>query len=273
MKTTFTFLFFLLLSKISYADENIRIYKLNCGYIQFKEIGYFSDTGDYDGKSGNINVPCYLIKHPKGNLIWDTGLSMSLMGKPNVNVIGATESVSKDLEQQLKQIGIGLQEIKYVAFSHLHADHAGNADLFKTSTWLIQKKEYDFATHTPAPIGINQLNFASIEKVTKNLLEGDYDVFGDGSVKIIFTPGHTPGHQSLLLNLKKSGNVILAGDLYHFKTSQKKRRIPIFNYSRAETLASIDRIETLAKIKNAKIIIQHEIKNGIEFPELPGYLE
>lgn len=220
-----------------------------------------------------MSVWCYLIKHPKGYLMWDTGLTQALIGKPATNVIGATESVTSSLENQLKELGLNFNDINFVSFSHMHADHSGNADLFKNSTWILQQKEFDYATRSPAPIGIDPKNFSTMNEAKKVMIDGEYDVFGDGTIKLFATPGHTPGHQSLIVHLKKAGNIIFAGDLYHFTASKLYKRVPIFNSSRAETLASMDRISKLAKSKKAKVVIQHEKESEVKFPVFPQYLD
>lgn len=278
MKTTNRILlsvFFILSSSwaLASANESIRMYRLNCGNIDFKDLSYFSDTGDYDGHAGELVVPCYLIKHPKGWLMWDTGLPEALIGKPNINMLGAKETVATTIESQFKVIGISMKDINFVSFSHLHGDHAGNANLFKGATWIMQKKELSFALMTPPPPGINPELFSALKTVKKIEADGDYDVFGDGTVKLLIAPGHTPGHQVLSITLAKKGTYILAGDLYHLDYSRKHHLVPIFNTSRAETLASIDRIEKLAKVKKATVITQHEPKDEKLFPALPKYLE
>lgn len=262
---------FVVLSMFSFTSfASVRLYKLDCGQIDFKDLSFFSDTGDFDGKSGKMVVSCYLIKHPKGILMWDTGLTENLIGKPATNVIGATESVQLKLEEQLKAIGLGFKDITHVSFSHFHADHAGNANLFKDSTWILQKKELNFIKGSP--IGVIPELFSKISEVARIEVDGDYDVFGDGSVKLLFAPGHTPGHQVLALELKR-GNYLLAGDLYHLEHSREKKLVPVFNPSRAETLASIDRVEKYAKVKKAKVIIQHGPVSSLQVPALPKYLD
>jgi len=253
--------------------EPIRLYRLDCGKIDFKDLSFFSDTGDYDGKGGELVVPCYLIKHPKGWLMWDTGLSNSLIGKPEVNMLGATETVSSSIESQLKAIGITFKDINFVSFSHSHADHTGNAELFKDATWILQKRELEYASAKPTPGGIKPEYVSLLNSVKKTQIDGDYDVFGDGRVKLLFVPGHTPGHQAISIKLEKSGTYILAGDLYHMDYSREHQLVPIFNYNRAETLASIHRIEALAKVRKAKVITQHEPKDEKLFPILPKYLD
>jgi N-acyl homoserine lactone hydrolase len=278
MKTTYRILLgylFILFSSgaLAASVEPIRLYRLSCGNINFPDLSSFSDTGDYDGHSGEMVVPCYLIKHPKGWLMWDTGLPEALIGKSNINMLGAKETVSATIESQLKTIGVSLKDITFVSFSHMHGDHAGNANLFKDATWILQKKELSFALAAPPPPGIDPELFSALKTAKKIEVDGDYDIFGDGTVKVLIAPGHTPGHQVLNVTLRKNGTYILAGDLYHFDFSRKHHLVPIFNSSRAETLASIDRIEKLGKNKKAKVITQHEPKDAKLFPELPKYLE
>jgi glyoxylase-like metal-dependent hydrolase (beta-lactamase superfamily II) len=161
-------------------------------------------------------------------------------------------------------------DITYVGFSHFHSDHTGNANLFASSTWLIQKKEFEFANSKPAPFGVDPKTFSDYRKEKINLLDGDFDVFGDGTVRILFAPGHTPGHQILLVKLSQKGYIILAGDLYQRKQSEKDRLVPGYNTSRAETLASMDRVERLAKNLKATVIAQHSME---DFAVLPTYPE
>ncbi len=105
------------------------------------------------------------------------------------------------------------------------------------------------------------------------LISGDYDVFGDGSVKILNTPGHTPEHQSLLLRLSQNGVIILSGDLFHQKTSYEPLRVPVFNTSRANTIASADRIRALLKNTQGRLIIQHDAHDFEKLPKFPEYLD
>jgi len=257
--------------KSAAAGAEVRLYALDCGRLEFKEMGFFSDTGEYDGTSGKLFASCYVIKHPKGTLLWDTGLGDKIAESPQgVDLFGGLihESVPVTLQAQLKEIGLAPADVSFVAFSHLHADHAGNANLFAASTWILNPKEVAWATATPPPLGVDPSVFSSYKNAKTQSIDGDYDVFGDGSVKILKAPGHTPGHAVLQVKLKKAGVVILSGDLYHLRESRAFGRVPTFNDSRADSLASIARIEKIVKNTKARFVIQH---NGDDFKTLPKF--
>jgi N-acyl homoserine lactone hydrolase len=254
------------------STDGVRLYAMDCGHFDFKNLTPFSDTGEYDGKPGPLADPCFLIHDPKGWLLWDTGLTDKLVGSPQDGALpGSRMSRERSLASELKQLGLTPGDITYVSFSHLHADHAGNANLFGSSIWLLQEKELAYATSTPAPRGIDPSTFSDYPRVQKKLLNGDYDVFGDGLVRILSTPGHTPGHQVLLVKLPSKGYVILTGDLYHLEQSRDERLVPVFNTSRAETLASIDRVERLAKNLRATVVVQHATEDFGKLPQFPDY--
>jgi N-acyl homoserine lactone hydrolase len=114
----------------------------------------------------------------------------------------------------------------------------------------VQKAEYEWPGADGAP------RFNPNHPVT--LLEGDRDVFGDGSVVIISTPGHTPGHQSLLVRLPKTGTIVLSGDAVHFKANWDNRRVPPFNTDKDKTLASMQRIADIVAKENGQLWINHD---------------
>jgi glyoxylase-like metal-dependent hydrolase (beta-lactamase superfamily II) len=254
--------------------REIRLYALDCGHVTFKDSGLFSDTGEYDGKPGALVVPCFLIRHSRGTLLWDTGLSDKIAETLNgVESDGFHMSLSTTLASQLKALGLAAGDVTYVAFSHLHFDHTSNANAFGASTWIMNGSELKWALGTPTPFGVDPASFSAYSKAKSQTIEGDHDVFGDGTVRILKTPGHTPGHQVLLLQLRKSGTVILSGDLYHMRDNRKFRRVPTFNSSRAETLASIDRIERIIKNRKARLVVQHDPIDFAALPMFPAYLE
>src|SRR5262249_26312303 len=157
----------------------------------------------------------------------------------------------KTLAGQLEQLGVKPSDIKFVAVSHTHPDHIGNVELFPQATLLVQKLEYDW----PLPSGAAR--FKAEHPATK--LAGDHDVFGDGSVIILSTPGHTPGHQSLLVTLPKTGAVILSGDAAHFKDNWDNRRVPAFNTDKEQTLASLQRIADMLAQHHGQLWINHDL--------------
>ena len=117
--------------------------------------------------------------------------------------------------------------------------------------------------------------YAPLETVKTTLIEGDgdHDVFGDGSVIIVQAPGHTPGHTVLLLNTANSGKVLLAGDMWHLAEAREKRTVPQFNVDRAQTLASMDKVEALAASTSARVIRQHVPEDFNSLPKFPKALE
>jgi len=251
------------------APVEVRLYALNCGHLEFRDKSFFSDTGEYDGQSARIVAPCFVIRHPKGVLVWDTGLSPDF--PRGVNAAGVSGGFEGSVTQMLAQIGMRPADVTWLSFSHLHSDHTGNANLFKSATWILNATELKWAL--AGGQFVEEPTFSLYKGAKQRLIDGDYDVFGDGTVRILKTPGHTPGHQVLLLKLRQAGTVILAGDLYHFHTDRTERLVPIFNTSRAETLASFDRVERIARNTHARVVIEHSPEDFKALPAFPGYLD
>jgi N-acyl homoserine lactone hydrolase len=253
-----------------------RLYAMDCGRVKIKDGAMFADTGEYDGRPIDAVASCYLVRHPKGMLIWDTGLSDELAKSPDgVEAAGGNFhlSVTTPLVKQLEQIGVTPQDVSFIAFSHLHFDHTGNANLFGQSTWLMNRLELAAALGEPPSFGMDPASISAHKAAKVELLDGDRDVFGDGSVRILSAPGHTPGHQVLLLQLGKAGVVVLSGDLYHTRENQKQHRVPVFNTNRADTLASFDRIDKIVKHRKARFVIQHVKEDLAALPKFPAYLD
>jgi glyoxylase-like metal-dependent hydrolase (beta-lactamase superfamily II) len=253
----------------------VRLYALDCGHATFADMGMFSDTGEYDGKPGKIADPCFLIQHPKGILLWDTGLGDRFAAhSEGVDVMpGIHVTVQETLVDQLKSLGLAPAAVTYVAFSHFHFDHTGNANEFTKSVWIINKSELSAALSASPPSGEQPDTFSGYKSAKTQMIDGDYDVFGDGTVRILKAPGHTPGHQVLEVRLSKSGTVILSGDLYHLSANREFKRVPVVNTDRSDTLASMDRIEKIAKNTHARVIVQHDPQVFDSLPKPPAYLE
>ncbi len=271
----FLLLFFLLAGA---AHAQVRLYTLECGRATAADGGFLSDTGEYDGKPLSVADPCFLVRHPKGTLLWDTGLGDALAdaqpGKEKApGVSGAIGMrVPVKLVDQLKAIGLAPADITYVAFSHLHFDHTGNANLFTASTWILNKAELAWGL-SPGAFAVKPETWSAYKGVKTKMIDGDLDLFEDGSVRILKTPGHTPGHQSLLLRLKRAGAVVLSGDLYHVRENRTYRRVPTFNVERADTLASMDRIERIVKNTHARLVVQHDERDFASLPKFPAFLD
>ncbi|WLB57972.1 N-acyl homoserine lactonase family protein [Bradyrhizobium japonicum] len=231
-----------------------KLYVLNCGEGTAGDISRWT-PGLNEGKSMDFVDSCYLIKHSnKGWFLWDTGIADAVAAMPNGLVPADPKAVTwrrpKTLAAQLEQLGLKPDDVKAMAVSHTHPDHTGNVELFPQATLYVQKAEYDW------PGANNEPRFKPSHPV--ELLTGDEDVFGDGSVTILSTPGHTPGHQSLLVKLPKTGAVVLSGDAVHFKDNWDNRRVPSMNANKDQSAASMQKIaDTLTKEK-AQLWINHD---------------
>ena len=230
-----------------------KLYILNCGEGVAGDISRWS-PGLNEGKSMDFVDNCYLIKHAQGWFLWDTGVTDAVAAMPDGLAPADPKAVfwrrPKTLIAQLEQLGVKAADLKGMAISHTHPDHVGNVEMFPATMLFVQKAEYDW------PGANNQPRFKPEHPVTK--LEGDGDVFGDGSVTILSTPGHTPGHQSLLVKLPKTGAIVLSGDAVHFKGNWDNRGVPGMNFNKDQTLASMQKIsDTLTKEK-AQLWINHD---------------
>ena len=230
-----------------------KLYILNCGEGVAGDISRWS-PGVNEGKSMDFVDTCYLIRHAQGWFLWDTGISDAVAAMPNGLAPADPKAVywhrPKTLVAQLDQLGVKPADIKAMAVSHTHPDHIGNVELFPATMLYVQKAEYEW------PGANNEPRFKPGHPVTE--LEGDRDIFGDGSVTVVSTPGHTPGHQSLLVKLPKTGAVLLSGDAVHFRDNWDNRRVPSINFSKEQTLTSMQKIaDTLVK-EHAQLWINHD---------------
>ena len=246
------------------AQSVDRLYVMDCGHNAALDQSRWS-PGVNVGKPLDLSDNCYLMRHGSEWLLWDTGYPDAVADKPIVSPVG-TATRPKKLAAQLEVIGVKPADIRYVAVSHTHGDHIGNVDMFPASTLLIQKAEFDWAF---AP-GKNP-PFKAERPLRK--LEGDLDVFGDGSVTIVSTPGHTPGHQALLVRLAKTGFVILSGDSSHFKDNWENKRVASMNTSAEQTQASYKRIADLMAEKKAELWINHDKPQSISQKRSPQFYD
>jgi glyoxylase-like metal-dependent hydrolase (beta-lactamase superfamily II) len=227
-----------------------RLYILQCGEVHAPDQSRWS-PGVNVGKPIVNSDNCYLIRHGKDWLLWDTGYNDDYAGKPDGTKSGDSVVFRKEsLAAELAALHLKPAEIRYVAISHMHPDHTGNVDLFPTSTIVMQRVEYDAIEALPKPPFTGQHSVLT--------LAGDWDVFGDGSVTILSTPGHTAGHESLLVRLKKTGNVVLSGDAVHFKDNWDNRRVPSMNVDKDKTLASMQRLADVMAQNHAQLWINHD---------------
>lgn len=252
----------------------VKLIAMDCGHLSVKDATRMSDDGSYNGQKKELADPCYLIRHERGDLLWDTGLPSSVAAAP-VETATSTATLAKTLEAQLAELSLTPADIEFLSFSHLHYDHTGNGNLFAGSTWIVDKDERDAMFTDEARKTDNFKAYSALENARTVLIEGDadHDVFGDGSAIIVQTPGHTPGHAILLLHTANSGNVLLSGDMWHVAESRETRRVPTYNFDKAKTLASMDKVEAMAAAHNAMVILQHVPEDFDKLPKFPAALE
>jgi N-acyl homoserine lactone hydrolase len=223
----------------------------------------------------DMSVTAYLIVHPRGTLVWDTGVIPDELVKPE-GTVEARATVHTTLSGQLAAIGYKPADITYLALSHNHYDHVANANEFAGSTWLVQKAEREvmFPEKPPEKQNTAAPRFSALKNARTKLLDGDYDVFGDGTVILVSTPGHTPGHQSLFVKLAKTGPVVLSGDLYHYPAERTLKDFnPYGGKTSDQELASRAKLEAFMKEKGATLWIGHDILWFAQVKKSPAYYE
>ncbi len=253
-----------------------RLYVFDCGLLNFEDISAFSVSND-ETDVRQMFVPCYLIEHESGRLLWDSGLPLDFAGGGVIDRRpGTWARYDVSIVEQLAALDLTPQDIDYLALSHFHFDHVGGANAFADSTLLVQQAEFEaaFAPQQGNAVGGYDRNlFSALENSERVLLNGDHDVFADGTVRIISTPGHTPGHQVLLVDLAETGPVVLSGDLYHLEESRAWRRVPTFNADAEQTLESMDKVETLLEETGARLWIEHNLELASRLRKAPEFYD
>ena len=256
------------------APKSPRLYVFDCGTIHAMSVEtYGFKVGEVPMR--DFIVPCYLVVHPKGTLMWDVGVvADGLLPADGSPYNQGISTVRKGLKPQLAAIGYTPADITYLSLSHYHSDHTANANDFAGSTWLVRQAERDaMFAEKPARI-IQQDSFKALKDSKTIILKQDeYDVFGDGKVIIKSAPGHTPGHTVLYLKLKKSGPILVAGDLYHFPEERTMNRFPTFEFDKTQSAASRAMIDQFLKKTGAQLWIEHDLATFEKLKKAPEFYE
>jgi len=254
--------------------KSVRLYIFDCGVIHTQNGDAYSLKKE-EMASTEMSIPCILVAHPKGTLMWDNGdipdrLFPAGGGQATLGVV----TQDKPLLPQLAAAGYLPSDITYLSMSHYHGDHVANANAFAGSTWLVRKVERD-RMFSGEPILRSPIENYSALKDSKTIIldKDDYDVFGDGTVVIKSTPGHTPGHNVLYLKMKKTGPVVLSGDLYHYPEERSLNRLPPGDFNKEQTAASRAALEIFLKKTGAQLWIEHDITQNRKLKKAPQYYE
>jgi N-acyl homoserine lactone hydrolase len=248
----------------------MKLWRLDGG--QFRTpLNAFSDTLDYPGECATLTNSCYLIDHNNGVMLFDTGFPAS-MSEPLDPLNGVTSMAGVPIYQQLADVGFSPADVNILALSHHHLDHTGQAELFPQARLLLGRQDIDAlrARHAPFYSEPGRLSRWLSGTGRMDPVDGDWDIFGDGAAVMLALPGHTPGHHGLLVRLPDTGPVLLSADTVHF-AAQLVGRVPSFNTSRAESLASIDRVRNLVTNLNAKLISSHDPQDIAKLPAYPAF--
>ena len=257
-----------------------KLYRLDCGRSLANDESVWT-PGENQGRSIEFSSTCWLVKRGNQWLLWDTGVPEATFNDPNgwstlPKLI--VYHLDKTLTGQLAEIGLKPLDVTYVAISHTHGDHIGNVGLFPDAEILLQRTEYEWIHGGNGPNeNVNQL-MALARRLMGNpghlrLIHGDLDVFGDGSVTLVSTPGHTPGSQSLLVHLKNSGFIILSGDVVHLEENFAKSRVPSLNTDKQASVESMEKIRQLITTYNATMFINHDKKQTDGLKLLPAFYD
>lgn len=249
----------------STAAPDVEMWRLDCGEFKDFNIESMSDVFAYPGRKKTLSNGSYLIRHGRQLMLWDTGFSPSSIRK-----YGPGIAMNRTLVAQLKSVNVEPEQISIIGLSHWHFDHTGQAADFPKARLLMGKEDFDYMAgkredSTPEDIAPWLGAGSNLEKVV-----GDDDIFGDGSVVMLATPGHTAGHHSLLVRLPTFGPVVLSGDVWHFSEQVINDGVPVENFNRADTLASMDRLKKILRSLNATLVIQHEPADIDKLPVFPA---
>ena len=250
-----------------------RLYVFDCGDIKGLDPGLFRFKKE-DLAETDFVVTCYLIAHPRGTLMWDTGVIPDSSFKGDAPVTEGRSTVTRPLKAQLAAAGYRPSDITYLAMSHYHSDHTANANDFAGATWIVQQAERD-VMFADKPAGIIRPEHYDLLKTSKTIVlkNEDRDVFGDGTVVLKTTPGHTPGHQVLFVKLAKTGPILLAGDLYHYPEERTFKRFPTFEFNVEQSAASRARMDDFLKQTGAQLWIEHDKPTHATLKKAPAYYD
>jgi len=270
--TTLSLILSILWANKASSHSDIKLYAMDCGTLDVSDMSSLASEGQFDGQKTKMVNPCFLIRHPKGDLLWDTGHIDSMADTSDGEVNGVWHSkMNIKLITQLNLLAITPKDIEYLSLSHIHPDHSGNANKFVESTFIVNELEHKYMFSEPAKSMFGDY-YSALKNSKTILFNAEHDVFNDSSVIIKSMPGHTPGSSVLLVRLVKAGNVILTGDLY---LHARGRELGTMLQHNDQELTTVSRsnFESVVNKENAQVIIQHEKHDFERLPKFPQFLD
>lgn len=257
-----------------------RLYMLQSGSLKCKVHNIKMNQGC--GADYEIPVPFFLITHPAGHTIIDGGNPVEVAEDPHRYWGGIADTYYPVLRkedgcvEQLQRLGIKPEDVRYVLQSHLHLDHTGAVGRFPNATHIVQRAEYEYA-FTPdwfAKGGYIRADFdrPGLKWLFLNGHADDYyDVYGDGTLTTIFTPGHAPGHQSVLVRLPNSKPMLLTIDAAYTLDHWNEKALPGFLASAVDSVRSVQKLRSLAEKTGAAVVTGHDPDAWPAFKKAPDF--
>lgn len=256
------------------APSSVRLYVIDCGKLDIPDITPYQ-LARSEIATSLMSVPCFLIAHPRGTLMWEVGaVPDAMIPAGGTGTLRRYGTSTKRLAASLAEIGYAPSDITYLSFSHFHWDHVGNSNLFANATWLVRKLERDQMFSDPPSPRTEPANFSALRNAKTTIIAGaDHDVFGDGSVVIKSAAGHSPDHQVLFVRLARTGPVLLSGDLYHYPEERTLSRVPSTEFNAAQTVAARAEVERFLAQTKAQIWIEHDFTADAKLKKSPLFYD
>ncbi|NOT43481.1 MAG: N-acyl homoserine lactonase family protein [Acidobacteria bacterium] len=264
------------------ASAPIRLYVFDGGTLESDPTRYRLQPQEV--QTTQLAITAFLVVHPRGTLMWDTGGVADDTwvpgGQPVARRIMLSDgrvrpvSIRQSLTAQLAAAGYAPSDITHLALSHYHWDHVANANLFAGATWLARPAERAAMFPPSPPVVAAPSTFAALRNSqTVDVGTGEHDVFGDGTVLLLPTPGHTDGHQALYVRLASTGGVVLTGDLYHYPEERTLNRLPTADVDVERTRASREWLDAFLTRTGASLWIQHDLTAMTALRKSPAFYD
>jgi N-acyl homoserine lactone hydrolase len=261
--------------------QGVRLYVLDGGVLESDPTRYRLTPQEV--RATQLAVTAFLVVHPRGTLMWDTGAvpddSWTPTGQPVPRRIYLSDgrerpiAVTRPIGAQVAAAGVQLSQVTYLALSHAHWDHTANANAFASAIWLTRQAEQGAMLPPTPPAVAEPSTFARLRSSRTVVVNGEHDVFGDGTVVLLPTPGHTSGHQALYVKLANTGGVVLSGDLYHYPEERSLNRLPTADADVEQTRRSREWLDAYLTRTGARLWIQHDLTAARAWRMSPAFYD